>query len=208
MSRSFTIPPDPTRRASTRAAIAIACAWALVPAIAQSQDRLGRDADAIFEYESATAGFRSFDDDPTAPDATAVPDASAAPDAPMLGRAVEETPAEMPDRAPDAAMAEPTQAPVDTDVTRVPAPVQKLQESTSQRRGVEPEGDPEDAPASLRPVIEYESALEAYEVFEESDGPDWVGANDTVGRIGGWKTYAREMYESASGDELNDGDQE
>ena len=208
MNRSLIAPADPTRRTSVRPAIAAACACALVPAIAQSRDRLGRDAEAILEYESATAGYRSLDDGP------ATADAPAAPDAPVPGRAVEDGPAEMPaetpaetlDQAPDAAVAEPVPEPVDADATPVPAPVRKLQESTASRRGTKPENDPEDAPASRRPVIEYESAMEAYEMFEESDGPDWVGANDEVGRIGGWKTYAREIYESASDDELNDGD--
>ena len=93
-------------------------------------------------------------------------------------------------------------------VVPLPEPIRELQESTAARRGDRPQGDPADAPAERRPAIEYESAFDAYEMFEESEGPDWVGANETVGRIGGWKTYAREMYESASGDELDDGDQE
>ena len=199
MSRLFITLPDPVRRLSTRRAIAVACTCALVPVIAQSQDRLGRDAEAIFEYESATADYRTFDDGP------------AGPNAPTSGDAVEDTPAQMPDggpdRTPDAEMAEPVRESVEVGVTPVPAPMEKLRESTERRRGVEPESDPEDAPASRRPAIEYESAFDAYDQFRESEGPDWVGANDTVGEIGGWKTYAREMYESASGDELNDGDQ-
>ena len=92
-------------------------------------------------------------------------------------------------------------------VVPLPEPIRKLQESTAARRGDRPQGDPADASAERRPAIEYESAFDAYEMFEESEGPDWVGSNETVGRIGGWKTYARELYESASGDELNDGDQ-
>ena len=175
----------PTPRGRARPAIAAACACALAPAIAQSQDRLGRDPSAILEYESATAGYRSLEDGTAEP---ADANASAG--------------------APDAAMAEPARDPVEVGVTPVPAPVEKLRESTEPRRGMEPAGDPEDVPASRRPAIGYESAMDAYEMFEEGDGPDWVEANDEVGRIGGWKTYAREIYESASGDELNDGDQE
>ena len=51
--------------------------------------------------------------------------------------------------------------------------------------------------------LAYDSALEGYTPYESSDAPDWVGSNDTVGEIGGWRTYAREAF--ASDDEASDG---
>lgn len=36
------------------------------------------------------------------------------------------------------------------------------------------------------------SAFREYRPFTDSPPSDWRGANDTVGRIGGWRAYARE----------------
>ena len=38
----------------------------------------------------------------------------------------------------------------------------------------------------------YRSALEGYRPFDEEKVLSWKEANDTVGRVGGWKVYARE----------------
>lgn len=38
-----------------------------------------------------------------------------------------------------------------------------------------------------------ESASRAYRVFQDEPVANWRELNDTVGRIGGWKVYAREQ---------------
>ena len=40
----------------------------------------------------------------------------------------------------------------------------------------------------------YRSALEGYRPFAEEKPVPWKQANDTVGRIGGWRAYAREVH--------------
>ena len=51
------------------------------------------------------------------------------------------------------------------------------------------------APAAVRAVSgaeTYRSALEGYQPFTEEKVLPWKETNDTVGRVGGWKVYARE----------------
>lgn len=38
----------------------------------------------------------------------------------------------------------------------------------------------------------YQSAFEAYQAYGDDKLLPWKEANDTVGRIGGWRAYARE----------------
>ena len=42
--------------------------------------------------------------------------------------------------------------------------------------------------------LEYRSAFERYNRFEDPPSRSWREANDTVGRIGGWRAYAREAH--------------
>ena len=51
---------------------------------------------------------------------------------------------------------------------------------------------PDPAPSSFR------SALEGYQPYAEQPVGSWRDANDTVGRIGGWRAYAREAAASAA----------
>jgi hypothetical protein len=44
----------------------------------------------------------------------------------------------------------------------------------------------------------YRSAFENYKPFGDAPVADWRTTNDTVGRIGGWQTYAREAQAAAS----------
>ena len=53
--------------------------------------------------------------------------------------------------------------------------------------------DPLDAQAAT-PALHYQSPLKAYQGFTEQPLHDWREANDLVGRIGGWRTYAQEPY--------------
>jgi len=42
-------------------------------------------------------------------------------------------------------------------------------------------------------VLEYVSVFESYRSFEELADIGWREANDNVGRIGGWRSYARQV---------------
>ena len=102
---------------------------------------------------------------------------------------------------PDAAPAPTARPPVPTDPTPVSEPVREPQAPGASERG--PASGPGAPDAAARLGLGYESAFEDYERYEESDGPDWRGANDRVGEIGGWRTYAREPYESATDGEID-----
>lgn len=56
--------------------------------------------------------------------------------------------------------------------------------------------DPLDAQAAT-PAVHYQSPLKAYQGFSEQPLHNWREANDLVGRIGGWRTYAQEPYTQA-----------
>ena len=51
--------------------------------------------------------------------------------------------------------------------------------------------------ASPRPLtISYQSAMTDYRLYDDNPPGDWQSANDRVGQIGGWRTYAKEAYEA------------
>jgi hypothetical protein len=52
-------------------------------------------------------------------------------------------------------------------------------------------------PAAAAPG--YRSALEGYRPFADQEVAPWKESNDNVGRIGGWRAYAREAQGAASG---------
>ena len=54
--------------------------------------------------------------------------------------------------------------------------------------------DPLDAQAALPPLI-YRSALQGYRPNVEAVVGNWPAANAQVGRIGGWRAYAREAQQ-------------
>jgi hypothetical protein len=56
---------------------------------------------------------------------------------------------------------------------------------------VPPRPDPLDANASV-PTVTYRSSFSGYRSLGDDKVGDWRAANDTVGRIGGWRVYARE----------------
>lgn len=47
------------------------------------------------------------------------------------------------------------------------------------------------------PTTSFRSALEGYQSFSDQQVAPWREMNDTVGRIGGWRSYAREAQEGA-----------
>lgn len=51
----------------------------------------------------------------------------------------------------------------------------------------------ETAPAAFR------SALEGYQPYTDEKTVNWKEANDTAGRIGGWREYAKEASQPESG---------
>lgn len=54
--------------------------------------------------------------------------------------------------------------------------------------------DPLDADASV-PALAYESVFNRYRRAGDDKAIGWREANDTVLRIGGWRTYAREAHQ-------------
>jgi hypothetical protein len=56
------------------------------------------------------------------------------------------------------------------------------------------------APASgaASSATSYRSAFEAYRAYGEQPVESWRAANDLVGRIGGWQSYARESQGAAA----------
>ncbi len=51
------------------------------------------------------------------------------------------------------------------------------------------------------PSLRYESPLAGYRKFVEQPVGSWREANDNVGRIGGWRAYARESQEATPAQE-------
>jgi hypothetical protein len=51
------------------------------------------------------------------------------------------------------------------------------------------------APAALPQAagLDYQPILESYRPFRDETPIPWIRANDDVGRIGGWRAYAREV---------------
>lgn len=43
----------------------------------------------------------------------------------------------------------------------------------------------------------YRSILSGYEAYKEQSVQPWKTANDKAGEIGGWRTYAKEMRQTA-----------
>jgi hypothetical protein len=54
--------------------------------------------------------------------------------------------------------------------------------------------DPLDAEATT-PALDYQSPLSAYQGLADQPLQGWREANELVGRIGGWRTYAQEPWE-------------
>lgn len=48
------------------------------------------------------------------------------------------------------------------------------------------------------PVLTFESAFTDYQAYTDQRVGSWKEANDTVGRIGGWRAYAKEASEPTS----------
>lgn len=58
--------------------------------------------------------------------------------------------------------------------------------------------NPLDAGARV-PSVTYQSSLRGYPRLTDQDVGSWKAVNETVNRIGGWRTYAREAQAPAAG---------
>lgn len=60
------------------------------------------------------------------------------------------------------------------------------------------------APADLGPqtqTVPYRSSLGNYQPFADEKVLPWKQVNDTAGKIGGWRAYARQAHEPAGKDD-------
>ncbi|MBC7600341.1 MAG: hypothetical protein H7238_15170 [Polaromonas sp.] len=55
------------------------------------------------------------------------------------------------------------------------------------------------SPASASPPTEFRSSFEGYQAHTEEKIINWKEANDRVGRIGGWRAYAKEAQQPSGG---------
>ena len=53
--------------------------------------------------------------------------------------------------------------------------------------------DTEALQPSLPTKLQYSSAIGAYQAYADQQVQSWREANDRVGEIGGWRTYAKEI---------------
>lgn len=58
------------------------------------------------------------------------------------------------------------------------------------------------APAATiqSPAVSFRSALEGYQPYTDEKTVNWKEANDNVGRIGGWREYAKEARQAQTPD--------
>ncbi len=63
--------------------------------------------------------------------------------------------------------------------------------------GAQPRPDPAD-PTARVPAAAYRSPFADYRPLGDEAVGNWRAANDEVGRIGGWREYAREVQEADS----------
>lgn len=64
--------------------------------------------------------------------------------------------------------------------------------------GAQPQADPAD-PAARVPTATYSSPFAGYRALGDEAVGDWRAANEEVGRIGGWREYARESQAPEAG---------
>lgn len=61
-----------------------------------------------------------------------------------------------------------------------------------------PQVSPPPSQAGQAPTANYRSTLEGYRPFTDEKILPWKQANDTVGKIGGWRAYAKEAHDAAA----------
>lgn len=50
------------------------------------------------------------------------------------------------------------------------------------------------------PVVEYQSAFDGYNTYQDPPVEDWKAANQTVHEIGGWRSYMQEAMSADKND--------
>lgn len=75
--------------------------------------------------------------------------------------------------------------------------VPSLTAATVYAQAVLPPPGPSPAPSAASPSA-YKSALEGYQPYRDEKIQPWKESNNTVGKIGGWRAYAKEAAEPAS----------
>lgn len=78
---------------------------------------------------------------------------------------------------------------------QAPTPPRATPGTTASTSAPAPRPDPLDARAPVPPVV-HRSSLASFRLPAETPVGSWREANDTVARIGGWRTYAREATAS------------
>lgn len=58
----------------------------------------------------------------------------------------------------------------------------------------------------VQDTLGYVSVFDNYRSFEELDETEWLEANDNVGRIGGWRSYARQVQAEQKKESSNEDD--
>ncbi len=86
--------------------------------------------------------------------------------------------------------------------------VARAQASTAPAPSTSPTASPSASPSALlpasppssaispRPPAPYRSAMEGYQPYTDEKIIDWKQANDSTGRIGGWREYAKEAQQT------------
>lgn len=68
--------------------------------------------------------------------------------------------------------------------------------------------DPKAEASPVTTSLQFNSTLAGYQAYTEQAVGSWREANDTVGRIGGWRAYAREAAQPDSAAEPMSGRQD
>lgn len=77
-----------------------------------------------------------------------------------------------------------------------PPPVDPHDGARAGEPDTEDGGEVDDASVAGKSDFAYESVYDGYRAYDEADGPGWIESNRRVGEVGGWRTYAREIYEA------------
>lgn len=169
-----------------RRAILVATALTAVPALAERHGQAPPLGSSLFEFDSAVATHRRHDEE-------IVPEMSPTPDE-RDGAASAEGDAAMAEGSRDE-LATPTPAPVVKRAGDRPPPIEPATALASMES---------DAAADRERALErfgFDSVLDTHTAYDEVDGPSWIEANRRVGEIGGWRTYARELFEASQGED-------
>ena len=65
--------------------------------------------------------------------------------------------------------------------------------------GAQAQSPAQASPAPASSPVEFRSSFEGYQPYTEEKIINWKEANDRVGRIGGWRAYAKEAQQPSGG---------